>query len=717
MTFLHPWAIWIGAIAAAGPLVVHLLTRPRPVRMPLSTLRFVREAVRQRRARHRLRDFLILALRTLAVMLLALAIAQPQWGTRPLVSDREAGEAVRVVIVDVSQSMAATEGGIEAMERARTVAARLLRYRPGLRANLILAGARAEAVFEGPSTNFDALREELARCRPLPERLDVNRALAAAAEMLAPTSQDDRRRELVVVSDFQRANWARADFSQLPDATRIQFESIAAEQPLPNLAILRAEGRALSARGQSVQLQIEIGNFSPTSRKVTVEVELGESTWRLQGTCPAGRRTTLTQEIQLRGLGWQSGRATLVDVDDSLGDALAADNVRPLVVRLRPKPTYAILTRQPADRLPSSSHFLQWVLVPDVGLREDGLKEDASATIVRIDPSQWDAAALSAADLIFLDHPGKLNDEAIKLLAGLLRRGRGLFYVAAERIDATNLKRLVAAAGSSLQMPVEFTPQPAGQVRRNMPLASVAEDLRPFNVFADNLASVVGGLRFAGGLSSRRLPGGLDDEVLATYADGSACMVLTSSDAGTLVVLNADLARSNLVKMPAFVPLIDELVQQMLDTNRTEAAVDCGEPLVVHLPAEAGSAAGLRLIGPETAEADPLGGQLGGQLGELTDGEVGVTWHCPHPAVPGVYRVCRDETTVFALAVTVPDDESRLDSLSPEVLTGRLAGGRETYFHSAIGQSDRRDDSWIGLAVACVICMLGELAALLALRT
>mgnify|MGYP000692485023 CR=1 FL=1 len=57
------------------PVLVHLLTRPRPMRLPLSTLRFIREAVRERRARHRLRDLIILGLRTLAVLLAALAIA------------------------------------------------------------------------------------------------------------------------------------------------------------------------------------------------------------------------------------------------------------------------------------------------------------------------------------------------------------------------------------------------------------------------------------------------------------------------------------------------------------------------------------------------------------------------------------------------------------------------------------------------------------------
>ena len=67
MSFLHPWALAVGAAAIGLPLLIHWLTRPRPVTLPLSTLRFVREAVQQRRARYRLRDVIILLLRALAV--------------------------------------------------------------------------------------------------------------------------------------------------------------------------------------------------------------------------------------------------------------------------------------------------------------------------------------------------------------------------------------------------------------------------------------------------------------------------------------------------------------------------------------------------------------------------------------------------------------------------------------------------------------------------
>lgn len=79
---LHPWAIAIGLTALAGPLIVHWLTRPRPAPLPLSTIRFVMEILDQRRARSRLRDWLILALRMAAVALLALAIARPLSGDR-----------------------------------------------------------------------------------------------------------------------------------------------------------------------------------------------------------------------------------------------------------------------------------------------------------------------------------------------------------------------------------------------------------------------------------------------------------------------------------------------------------------------------------------------------------------------------------------------------------------------------------------------------------
>lgn len=708
MTFLHPWAIWIGIAAAAGPLLIHWLTRPRPVRLPLSTVRFVREAVHERRTWRRLRDLILLALRTTAVLLIALAVARPQWGQPLQISDLQGSDAVRVVLLDVSQSMAAHAGAVEQIERARTVAANYLRYRPGLAANLILAGARPRTVFDTPSTNFEALRDSLAHCRAMPERCDVTRALDAAARMLAPTSEADRRRrELVIVSDFQRSTWAKADFSPLPDDAQIQLESTAPADAPANLAIVRVVGRTAGSQA-GAQLDVEVGNYTATARKVSVEVNLGDTTCRLAGACPPGRRTTLTEQIGSRGSGWQPGEARLVDVDD----ALAADNVYPFVLHFRPQPTYVLVTRQPTGRKAASSLFLECALAPTVRRsRPQAGSTDAAPRVVRIDPTASEPSAVAAGDLIVLDHPGKLSDETVKLLASLLHRGRPIVYVASELIDATNLKRLSEAAGAGLQMPVEFTPPPAGHPRRDLFLTSVQRESPLFSVFGDSLTSTIGRLRFAGGLGSRRLETGVDADILGTYNDGSAAIVLTSSDAGVLAVINADMAASNLPRTSAFVPVLTELVEQMIDRHRESNAAFCGEPWVAHLPAKTGAARGLSVRGPNG------NGDDASHRGEFVNEPSGVLWRWTTPGPPGVYRVERDAAAVFAAAVNVPDEESQLDVLASDVLTGRLAVGRKTAYRGASDEGRRRDDLWKWFAVACVGCVLGEIGALTVFRT
>jgi len=751
MSFLNFWAIGIGAAALAAPLVIHWLTKPRPVRMPLSTLRFVREAVRQRRAAHLLRDVLVLGLRVLAVAMLALAVARPLLGPQAHAGNRPTGDAVRVVLVDVSQSMGATVGATQQIAQAQAVAAnQYLQYEPGLWANLIMAGATPRAVFDGPSTNFEILRDELSRCQALPERLDVKAALERAGQMLAPTSETDkRRRELVILSDFQRSSWSKADFSAVPAGTVIKLESTAPKPPegavdktarLPNLAILKATAHADRARAGSVRVEVEVANFTPADRKMSVDVTLGDARRRLEGACAAGQQLTLAEDMEISGGGWQWGQAELVGVNGA-DDALAADNVRPLAVEIRPKPTYALITRQPARQRPSSSYFLECALAPDsresrIESREsertptlNSQLSTLSPTVVRIDPASIDAKALAPVDLVCLDHPGKLSDDAIKVLAASLRRGRPVFYVAGETIDATNLKRLGDAAGTGLHMPVEFTPPPTGAGRLNRFLTAVQENQQPFAAFGDGLAAFKNSVRFGGGLTSRPLEGGLPDDVLASYDDGSACLVCTVSEVGALVVLNADLASSTLPAKSSFVLLIQALADRVMNRQGDAPRAWCGERLVVQLPPEVTTAAGLRIVGPDSRESRVESRESGraptlssqpstlNPLGELVDEGAGVAWNWPVPDRPGVYRVCRDDATIFAQTVEIPAEESKLEYLSPDVLRNRLAAGREVYFRSAGVEEEHRDDFWKWFAVACVVCGLGELTSLIVFRT
>ncbi len=69
------------------------------------------------------------------------------------------------------------------------------------------------------------------------------------------------------------------------------------------------------------------------------------------------------------------------------------------------------------------------------------------------------------------------------------------------------------------------------------------------------------------------------------------------------------------------------------------------------------------------------------------------------------------------MAVNIPAEESQLDVLPASVLTGRLAAGRTAAYHGTIDEGQRRDDFWKWFAVACVVCILGEISALLVFRT
>lgn len=725
MTFLHPWAIWLGLIGAMLPIMVHFLTRPKPVRVPSSTVRFLREAVRQRRARHRLRDFFLLMLRCLAILAFAFAIARPQWGAKPLVVDGTEADTLRVVLLDTSQSMAATEGGIRVIERAKSKAAGYLAYRPGLKAGLILAGARPESVFEQTSTNFEALRDSLDRATVRPEGLDVNAAVEKAARMLAAESDDDKRvRELVIVSDFQRNNWAKVDFSILPETTKIQLDAVVGAKAPDNLAILDAAVDEQNPTDRTARLKVRIGNYASTARKVQVEVNSGDKTWHLEGLCPPGRETVLSESIDLRRQGWFPATARLVDVDD----ALAEDNVRHFVLHAKRQPVYGLLTRRGSAkeggrsrrRGPNSGDFLECALLSDA-VSTDSSKLGGSQQgkrVVRFRPGELNPKGMAGCEMIFIDHPGKLAKKEIDEIAGLLRRRRAVCYLISEPIDATNLKRLLAAAGD-IQLPVEFLPpdQKMRSARTARMWEFLQKDEQPFSVFGDTLGPFVDSLRFPGGLNSQATNSGVERDILAKYDDDSASLVVTTAGNGTLAVWNIDLDRSNLVKSKMFPLFLDELIGRLLRNGSTDDGYVCGEALVAHLPSRIETGAGLKLVASQSKKNQET--KTDAKLGQLQDERLGVLWHWDTPTSPGVYEAKKEDKTkqeyktCFALAVNQPAEESRLDRLGADVFTERLTGGRQLAFQPADTEENKKDEAWTILAVLCLLCVFGEWGMLL----
>ncbi len=707
---IHPWAAIAGVFAAGIPLLIHWLTKPRPQRVSLSTLKFVREAIRQKRTRSRLRDFFILAIRMLAILMIGFAFARP--------SDKQASKGVlpdagmrqRVVILDTSQSMMAVDQGVEALERGRTLAAKHLRYEPNLRAGLVLAAATPKTVFDQLSQNFKALRDELGRAKAVPQRLDVNRAIGLASEMLQSSSIADNgdsgdQLELVIVSDFQRSNWARADFSPLPRAVSIRLESVVDEHERSNQAIVDVNVPGRVSVGVPLELELAVANFSPVSRDVTIEVNLGDASQRFHETLDADRVTRLARAMTFADSGWKTGNARIVGHND----LLAADDQWPLALQVHARPTYALVTRQANTLRPSSSHFLECALAPDARLGEQALSR-----VVRLAPDELTRQNLSRVDLLVVDHPRKMSDLACRLLGEMVRHGKRLLYVTSEPVDAANLQSLANVWSSSFQAPVEFAAAAPGQRRRDLRIAELQERRPPFRVFGDNAKQATNGWRLGGGLTSRNVPDALRDEVLATYGDGSTCLMITHVDAGKLAVFNADLGSSNVASNESFLPFMDELVLELLRNDQSLAAASPGEPFVGRLPLVVQSAADLTIVATDknNNNESPLD-----DLGELQSESSGVVWRWAEAASPGVYSVQRSEQTVFALPVLPSAEESDLQPIDPKVIEQRLVDGRAVTFHALSDPEQERDHWWVWLTSGVVICWLAELGALCVFRS
>src|SRR5512140_1437887 len=103
MTFLN--AIWAALALGALPVLIHLLLRQRYKKVDFPTLRFLRELQRQKMRQLRVRQLLLLILRTLAVLFLVFAIMRPVVKSSSGILPGGHARTTAILILDRSASM------------------------------------------------------------------------------------------------------------------------------------------------------------------------------------------------------------------------------------------------------------------------------------------------------------------------------------------------------------------------------------------------------------------------------------------------------------------------------------------------------------------------------------------------------------------------------------------------------------------------------------
>jgi len=206
--FLNPWLLG-GAAFIGVPIVLHLIMRQQPKKIEFPALRFIRQREHANRRKLRFRHWLLLALRCLAILFLATALARP----RVVTSSGFAGQEVPVAaafVFDTSPRMLYKSQNQTRLEAAREVALSLIPQLPGESDIAVLDTGFSAAAF---SVDRGAARNKI-------ERLDtiaVGRNLqATVTEALRLVKEHEKpRKELYVFTDLTHGAWTPENAASL----------------------------------------------------------------------------------------------------------------------------------------------------------------------------------------------------------------------------------------------------------------------------------------------------------------------------------------------------------------------------------------------------------------------------------------------------------------------------------------------------------------------
>ncbi len=278
-----------GLLAAAAPILIHLLNRRRFRLVPWAAMDFLRLAMQRSRRVLQLRDLLLLVLRVLAVVLFGLALARPYfaqggdggwfflvwiglaavaafaaalwatlstrtsarklgvgaalgaallaaWGifafsqrtvesNEGLASNQEPVHAI--LVVDNSLSMGRQQLNRTLLDLAKSRAAELVDRLPrGSRISVLPAcGPRSQFSSEPFRTRQDAL-EAIAAIRLVDRRAGLAQVASLALEA-QQTVPDLPAKRVIVFSDQQQIDWSRASLSTLSDLQDVQVVQLA----------------------------------------------------------------------------------------------------------------------------------------------------------------------------------------------------------------------------------------------------------------------------------------------------------------------------------------------------------------------------------------------------------------------------------------------------------------------------------------------------------
>jgi hypothetical protein len=199
MTFLNP-AILFGLFAASIPILIHLLNLRKLKKIDFSTLQFLKELQKSKIRRVKLKQWLLLALRILIILLIVTAFARPTLEAVSIGGTTSAAKTSAVFILDDTFSMSVIDQQGSYFNRAKqTIKDIVNQLQEGDEVALILVSHQPEE--SKYSTNLKRFISEIDNIQISFISNELNSAIVKAAEVIG-TSQNFNK-EVYLFTDFQ----------------------------------------------------------------------------------------------------------------------------------------------------------------------------------------------------------------------------------------------------------------------------------------------------------------------------------------------------------------------------------------------------------------------------------------------------------------------------------------------------------------------------------
>ena len=572
LAFLAPWLLAAAALVAV-PVLVHLVNRERRDPTPFPSLMFVSRVPHRAERRRRVRHPLLLALRCLALLLIAAAFARPLVG-----GARERGAAAGgrelVVLLDRSYSMGAGDRWARATAAARGAVDGMAE---GDRATLVLFD-EAVAVAAASTDDRARLRQAIDSARVGSGLTLYGPAFATAAGVLGASALG--RRELLLVTDFQRRGWPGGDAARLPAGTVFTPVDVGGAGR-GNVAVTGADlSRDVSGGRERVTVTARVANAGDEPAAVSARLEVnGRPLETRPAQLPARGAATVTFAALPVPAGWT--RATVrLDGTPAGGAQLPADDVFHLA--LTRGQVVSVLLVESAPSRPDASLYLRRALA--VGDRPPFRVDVARANALR-------AADLAGRSLVILNDAVPTAD-GVRLLEAYVRAGGGLLALggqsAATRPWPSNAGALLPASFGDV---VDRAAQGGARLARTE---------RSHPVFAPFSAPRSGDLSSARIFRYQALDAADSAAVVARFDDGAPALVERSLGAGRTLAWASTLDAfwGDLALQPLFVPYVHQLATHAAGYRAQRPSLLVGQTLDL-----AGAGAGARDTAPAAGGA------------------------------------------------------------------------------------------------------------------